>query len=240
VEKDLARLSKLRTLLKSRYPNVVRFWRYLRTIHFRFISSQKVFASIYKHNTWGGSESRSGTGSGLAQTEEIRRTLPIIIKQFDCHSILDIPCGDFAWMKFVNIGIPYIGADIVKEIIDQNQTKYGCDSRTFLHLDITGDLLPTVDLVLCRDCLVHLSFADIYSSLRKLKASGSKYLLTTTFLGRKYNYDIPTGAWRPINLYLEPFSFPEPLKLIDERCPLSEWSDKHLALWRLADIALVE
>jgi hypothetical protein len=46
--------------------------------------------------------------------------------------------------------------------------------------DLTRDPLPKVDLVLCRDCLVHLSFDDIYESLDNLRRSGSMLLLTTT------------------------------------------------------------
>ena len=36
-------------------------------------------------------------------------------------------------------------------------------------------------MILCRDCLVHLTFDDARAALQNLRRSGSKYLLTTTF-----------------------------------------------------------
>lgn len=38
-----------------------------------------------------------------------------MLKKYSIKSILDIPCGDFSWMKKIELdGIEYIGADIVK------------------------------------------------------------------------------------------------------------------------------
>ena len=34
----------------------------------------------------------------------------------------------------------------------------------------------------------------------------------------------------------QPHDFPPPLRLIDERCPDPAYADKHLGLWRVADI----
>jgi len=96
--------------------------------------------------------------------------------------------------------------------------------------------LPAADMLLCRDCLVHLSNAHIRRALANIRASDTTYLLTTTFTDRDRNQDIPTGSWRPINLLLPPYNFPEPLRLIDERCPDPTYADKHLGLWRVADI----
>ena len=64
-----------------------------------------------------------------------------------------------------------------------------------MHLDITRDRLPRVDLILCRDVLPHLSFADIARAVDNFKRSGATWLLTNTFVDRPRNDDIPTGAW---------------------------------------------
>jgi hypothetical protein len=96
--------------------------------------------------------------------------------------------------------------------------------------------LPRADLVLCRDCLVHLSYAHTLCALNNIRASGSKYLLTTTYSGRDRNSDVPTGSWRPIDLQLPPFQLPAPIRLIDEECPLEGFRDKRLGLWRVADV----
>lgn len=201
-------------------------------------SAREIFRDIYHSNYWGNSDSRSGAGSDLAQTAEVRLHLPRLLKEFAVTSMLDIPCGDWHWMKDVALEVDYIGADIVPELIERNQQLYGNETRRFLTLDLINDDLPRVDLVLSRDVLVHLSFDDVFSALRNLQKSGSEYLLTTTFTGRASNPDIRTGQWRPLNLQKPPFDFPQPLKLINEKCTEGDgsWGDKSLGLWKLSDI----
>src|SRR5208283_4999775 len=97
--------------------------------------------------------------------------------------------------------------------------KYATQKVSFRYINLLSDQMPTVDLVLCRDCLVHFSFLDIFTAIENIIRSGSKYLMTTTYynIGRR-NVDILTGEWRPINLQLPPFNFPIPIALIDEQC----------------------
>jgi len=108
----------------------------------------------------------------------------------------------------------------------------------FRKLDLIRDRLPKVDLILCRDCLVHLCFADIVRALDNICDSRSGFLLTTTFTERRENHDIATGQWRFLNLEAAPFTLPRPLKVINEGCTEGEgvWGDKSLGLWRIADI----
>jgi hypothetical protein len=128
----------------------------------------------------------------------------------------------------------------VPELVGANQQKYGSPTATFINLDISRDEIPAVDLILCRDCLVHFSLEDAVNAIRNFKRSGSNYLLTTTFIRFPANVDIQTGDWRQINLEVAPFSFPKPIALIDEKCTHTGgiYADKHLALWRLEDIAI--
>ena len=198
------------------------------------------FNTIYRNNSWGDPESVSGTGSNMLQTAVIRKELPDIIKSLGAKSILDIPCGDFNWMSTVNIEIEYIGADIVSDIIEKNNKKYNNDKRKFVSLDITGDDLPKVDIIFCRDCLVHFSFNDIDKAIKNIKRSRSKYLLTTSFTRPAENVDIETGSWRPINLQLAPISLSEPIMLINENCNENNgiYSDKSLGLWKIDDLEI--
>ncbi|NTV94172.1 MAG: class I SAM-dependent methyltransferase [Thiobacillus sp.] len=197
--------------------------------------AREVFLEIYKSNYWGNTDSRSGGGSDLTQTAELRRCLPPLLTDLNVHSMLDVPCGDWHWMKETTIDVEYIGADIVPELIQRNQELYGDSRHRFLALDLTRDQLPTADLILARDVLVHLSFEDILAALRNIKRSGAEYLLTTTFTARPRNVDIRTGNWRPLNLQAPPFNFPEPLALINEKCTEGDgsWGDKSLGLWRV-------
>jgi hypothetical protein len=135
-------------------------------------------------------------------------------------------------------GVNYVGVDIVPELIDHNRASYGDGRRTFEVGDVVRDPLPEADVVMCRDCLVHLSFADGLRALSNFRTSGASYLLTTTFPDRKANYDKHTGGWRPLNLCAPPFNLPEPLRLLNEGCTVGggAYADKSLGLWRLADI----
>lgn len=187
---------------------------------------------------WGTFESLSGSGSSLEQTKVIREALPKLIQELGIQSILDVPCGDFNWMKLVDLGnCLYIGADIVKPLVEENNKKYASGRHSFLHLDVTKDELPRVDLVICRDLLVHLSLQDITFALRNFKAAGIRYLLTTTFTHTRpdLNSAIKSGGWRTVNLQKAPFDFPAPLMMINEHCTEQGglYGDKSLALWDL-------
>lgn len=229
-------MNQVKLTVRRRFPALARVWQRLR-YHPRLAGSpEQVFAEFYRDNKWGDAESVSGAGSNLTQTAEVRRVLPGLLAELGCRSMLDVPCGDFYWMRLVPLDVDYTGGDIVSDIVARNQEQYGNERRRFLRLDLLQDTLPAADLIFCRDCLVHLSNAHIRRALDNIRTSGATYLLTTTFPGRADNDDIPTGSWRPINLQRPPHDFPPPLRLIDERCPDPAYADKHLGLWRVADI----
>ena len=201
-------------------------------------NAKDIFTQIYHRNEWGDSESVSGPGSSIARTSVVRAKIAVLLEEFGVRSLLDAGCGDFNWMKEVKLDLNrYIGADVVPELILENRRKYGDATRSFLITDITRDKLPRVDVILSRDCLVHLSFDDIFAAIQNFKESGSTYLLTTTFASVDRNTEINTGAWRPLNLQLFPFDFPAPLKLIDEKRAHQGVSvHKYLALWTLQEL----
>jgi len=181
----------------------------------------------------------SGRGSDSIETKIICRELPGILSSIKARVILDVPCGDFNWMKDINLPVEeYIGADIVAELIDNNERRYGRPGRRFFRADIVSASLPKADLILVRDALVHLSNKDVLRAIANLKSSGSIYLLTTTFV-RHGESDIVTGQWRPINLEEKPFNFPKPLALFNEECPEGEgYADKSLGLWKFSDLKI--
>ena len=194
------------------------------------------FTYLYETNAWNSRESHSGTGSTLKQTEVVRKGITDIISTFKIKSILDIPCGDFNWMKEVDLkGASYIGADIVPALIKENKQHEG-DGRQFIELDISQDALPKVDLVLTRDCLVHFPFEDIFATLKNIQRSKSHYLLTTTFKKRFFTNNIGSpGPWRPINLERPPFNLCSPILDISEECTEEggKYQDKTLSLWEI-------
>jgi hypothetical protein len=129
--------------------------------------------------------------------------------------------------------VEYTGGDLLNELVVENQRRFGGPNRRFTPLDLTTSDLPGADILLCRDCLVHLSFAEIAQALGNIARSRIRYLLTTTFPSQSSNLDIVTGDWRPINLQSEPFGLPEPMELINEGCTEGKgvFADKSLGLW---------
>jgi SAM-dependent methyltransferase len=197
------------------------------------MSLTQTFTQIYKDNSWDSSESVSGTGSEMKNTEVIRRELPVLLDKFNITSILDIPCGDWNWMKTVNLNnTSYIGADIVPDLIEKNKSLY--PTVDFRVLDLTSSELPKVDLIFTRDCLGHLSNENVFKAIQNCKASGSKYLLATSFTKWNTNSDIHDGYWKCINLMVEPFLL-NPLYLINEDCRENypHFNDKCMVLFQL-------
>ncbi len=210
----------------------------LQCLRARLSGREKIFTSIYINHAWEG-HSVSGGGSDLDQTTVLQLNLPVIFKEIGARRILDAPCGDFNWMQHTPLELDeYIGADIVANLVAANQAKYADATKRFIQLDIVKHSIPMVDIILCRDCLVHLPYGDIMASLRNFKRSGSTYLLTTTFPDQKENNDIVIGQWRAVNLQLHPFNFPVPMFLLNENCPDKGYQDKSLGLWKLTDIPL--
>jgi SAM-dependent methyltransferase len=205
-------------------------------------STQQIFSRMYHRNSWANPESVSGDGSDLNQTRIIRRELATLIKQRAIETLLDAPCGDYHWMRTLDARLArYTGADVVPELVKANQRAYGSATVSFVHLDICRDELPKVDLIMCRDCLVHLPLDAAVDALRNFKKSGSKFLLTTTYPGvvKSNRRLFITGNWRPLDMTLAPFSLPEPVQIINEECTeKDDYKEKSLGLWELAQVQI--
>lgn len=202
------------------------------------LSLQERFDLLHRLGIYHHPESVSGAAATLEETQTLREALPRIVREHHVRSVLDIPSGDFHWMRHVAFDAEYTGADIVPEIVAQNQKLYGNERRRFVLLDATKDALPRVDLIHCRDLLIHLSNRDIRAALSNFKASGSRLLLTSHFADRTENKDIVSGDFRPVNLCRPPFNFPAPIEVINERSALADhqFTDRSMALWLLSDL----
>lgn len=214
--------------------------RYHQLWSLRFAAPEDRFTAIYTHNVWGSEESRSGKGSTLDYTANVRRALSEIMQSLSLHSLFDAPCGDFNWMRELlrTVNVRYVGADIVLPLVQALQVKYASDTIAFMHIDITKGPLPRADLMLCRDCLFHLSYQDTLAFFDRFLEAGIPYLLTTTHDnsgGAIVNRDIRSGGFRPIDLYAPPYNFPrDPLRTIEDwHAPelkryLCLWSRQHV------------
>ncbi len=197
----------------------------------------RVFAAIHASNSWGSSETVSGPGSEQEATRPIRRRLPRLINSLGVRILLDAPCGDMNWISRVDLDLDhYYGVDVVRTIVEDNRASFGNSLRTFLTLDVRSDPLPSVDLAICRDLLVHLPLADGLRALKNLWQV-APYVLTTHYPRQFRNIDCQMGDWRPLNLVKAPFSLTPPiLELTDgPDQPSHDDYGKTLALWATSD-----
>ena len=170
-------------------------------------------------------ESRSGEGSTRAFTRPYVDCLSSFLDQFKSkyHGrmiFLDAPCGDFNWIQPIAMrdDVDYIGADIVPSIVAENSRKYKSHSVRFIELDITTDSFPDATFWHCRDCLIHLSFANIMRSFEKFAKSKIEYaMITCAYLADdQKNYDIVDGDFRYLDFRKPPFILPHPVHVIPD------------------------
>jgi len=182
--------------------------------------------------------SKSGTGSSLEATVNIRESLQGFLKKYDVRSMLDIPCGDFYWMSKMDLaGIKYIGADIVPEIVHDNRKHYSQPCVCFEVLNLISDQLPACDLIFSRDCLVHLTNEQIEAVIENVRRSGAKYFAMTTYEDGDNSMSGHVDRWRPLDLTKPPFNLPHPMEALDDswpRNPVDQY--KRIGVWRVTDL----
>jgi hypothetical protein len=134
----------------------------------------------------------------------------------------------------------YIGIDVVPQIIAANQAKFADTKHQFRCQDITSEPIPFGDLIFCRDCLFHLSYADIRRFLENFVESNSRYLMTTTHENRDDfpNKDIASGAFRRIDLFRAPFNFGKAVVYrVEDNTPMAP--EREMCVWTREDVVKV-
>ena len=109
--------------------------------------SKQVFSDLYENFGFGSTETRSGPGSTLTETEKLRIKIIDLIKKYNIKSITDFPCGDLNWMQHIFEYVDkYSGCDIVEECITTNKSRF--PNLDFYCLDLSKDTIPTSDLLI--------------------------------------------------------------------------------------------
>ena len=175
--------------------------------------------AAFETMSWAGKKGspRSGPGSTLAWTKQLRQALPRVFDQYGVKTFLDAPCGDWFWMQHVDLSaLTYIGGDISSEVVAANAARFAKPDVSFLHLDITSDPLPAADMMLCRDCLMHLKTWLRWKFFENFAASDCKYLMTTVHHVLENQNVKANGGYKSFNPAVAPFSFTPALELIPE------------------------
>lgn len=173
---------------------------------------EDVFSIAYETAMWGRNsegKAHSGAGSTLQNTRLYRLFLEDFISSHNIKSIVDYGCGDWESTQLLNLhGIDYIGIDVVKSVINQNEAKFGSPFVKFIYGNGNEVNLPSADLLICKDVLQHLPNSAIHTFITYLPKF--KYCLIINDVDPEFftstNPDIHAGNWRLIDLTKPPFN----------------------------------
>ncbi len=198
-------------------------------LDFGGLDHREIFQKIHDENRWGDSESVSGAGSRVDVTEVFRGELELWLQAHQIGSLVDMPCGDFNWMRLVRFppAMTYVGADVVEALIARNQARYGGGDISFRVADILTSDLPEADAYLIKDLFIHFPNDAIAAALKRVRAR-CRYMLVTTFPNTPANLDIRFGDARRVNLDLV-FGAPPEVLLPDFGAGVA---DRFIGVWR--------
>jgi hypothetical protein len=161
-----------------------------------------LFDSIYetgmwKDNLFGLDCPLSGCGSSAAGSQLAREALGDVVRSFGVRSVAEVGCGDHAWLAAAPLeamGVTYRGSDISSVVVAQNRAAY--PHRSFEVSDGVSSPPPEGELVVFRQVLMHLSEPDNVAVLRRVEASGAKYLLASIHLNGACAEDMDGERWQ--------------------------------------------
>jgi hypothetical protein len=166
----------------------------------------------WKSGLYDGTE--CGVGSAIEHTVEIRAALPDIISTYKIKSINDAGCGDLHWVSKFDLGdVKYQGYDLVPR------------HKDVIKLDMCEEVMPTCDLIVCRDVFLHLSNDRIKKVIDNFNKSGTYCLISS------YYQEITDKYPNRKNLLAEPLNFPDPLLKIEE-----PYFNRFVGLWKIKDL----
>jgi len=176
------------------------------------MNNEQEFSRIASSNMWGSQETPCGPGSTVEACKPILEALPRWISKFEVKSIVDLGCGDWNWMKHLDLsGIQYDGFDVVEFFIAGNR-KYETRNIRFHHADILEAEIPTSDLVICKDVLGHLPNDLVLKVLDKVKGKARLLAASTSVVWpSSKRVGMRVGAFSPIDLEGKPFNVGIPI-----------------------------
>lgn len=175
-------------------------------------NAEKIFTSIYDQGAWGKDEKGqgiSGSGSLVENASLYMKFLEDFVKANEIKTIVDVGCGDWSFSRYINWNSArYLGVDVVKSVIERNQSAFTSPTVTFVQADTLNTPLPAADLLICKDVLQHLNNEDVKVFLGQL--SHFKHCLITNDVDPQtfssLNQDITRGDYRNLDLTKPPFN----------------------------------
>jgi predicted O-methyltransferase YrrM len=164
-----------------------------------------IFENIYKNNIWIFDNVRSGHGSGLNQTTNVRFFLNKFISNNSINSVTDLGCGDLNWIKYTKaFSVDYTGIDISETLINEHKNKY--PGKKFYNKDIIKDEIPQSDLIIIRDVLFHTKIEDINLLFENIR-NKFKYILVTS-CNNPFNENNHNNIYHfsKVNVEISPFN----------------------------------
>lgn len=178
-----------------------------------------VFDKIYEYSYWG---KGSGGGSSPEATQPYKVFLEDFIRQHEIKSVVDLGCGDWQFSQFLDFGdATYIGIDASKRVIAHNQQSFSRPGVSFANLPKDCNDIPSADLLVCKDVLMHLStkevqdivsilpnfkYALITNDVPCLSAFGEIILRLRRPFWPVVNREIKTGDYRTLDPTQRPFN----------------------------------
>lgn len=201
----------------------------MNTIH------SQIFEEVYNKSLWGPSGDGSGEGSEPEFTRGLCNQLYHIINELEITNILDAPCGAAKWVPQLISKLPvsfkYIGVDVsitaLKRAVENLKM---FNNKVIAQHDLTiAPIQGSYDLVMCRDCLQHMSYDDIKKVLINISKIDCKWILLGSYInGSNENIETSKNNFL-INLMDEPFNM-KPDYIFGE-LHIGTYYNKHLYLY---------
>lgn len=179
----------------------------------RTVESSEVFQEIYSKKLWG--DNASGAGSREKEARPYIDRINSLIRSRGYTSAIDVGCGDGFVGSLIDVR-NYLGVDCCERLIANNQKKY--PKLSYIPLDIYKDydIIPSGDILLCKDVLHHWPNEWVVNWLGKLIES-KRWKMVALCIDRQQREDFQNchlGGYRALSWSMYPLNvFPLTLEM---------------------------